>query len=281
MASTSSSASKLIGSELLTVSYNTELSTKKYYENFIEQCLILLSSYTHLSIPVLPSKPSSVTNLTNYFFIKLQNGIHEIILVARKDDLYLIGTKCSVIIWYFRDITTDVVESIFPKNKNKNFSYIKINFEASYVYLEAKAKMETGRGEYVLGIDRFSSFISILYKLKRDDRRRDEHISKAFIIFIQLISEAIRLKKFSKKILDIVERQDGIFLTILPDPYDMSCQNNWGTMSNRCFEKSNRTDLFDLPIHLDEDNEGVECILLDNVDKVRDVVQIIKSPLKG
>ncbi|KAL6492684.1 hypothetical protein OROGR_033176 [Orobanche gracilis] len=79
---------------------------------------------------------------------------------------------------------------------------------------------------------------------------------------------------------EIVERQNGIFLTLLPDPYDRSCQNSWGTMSNRSLEKSNLIDLFHLPILLDKDNEGVECLVLDNVGKVKDVVQIFKSSSK-
>ncbi|CAH9078014.1 unnamed protein product [Cuscuta epithymum] len=128
--------------------------------------------------------------------------------------------------------------------------------------------------DFSLGLATFNSYICELCGLDRTDRKRDYLIARAFLVFVQMVPECVRIKKFQQRVSQVFQPdEDGIFPTLNPNMFDIKCQLNWETMSERTLEMKNLTDKFDKPLILgDGKGETVEC-----AEHVKQLLHILKS----
>ncbi|CAH9147913.1 unnamed protein product [Cuscuta epithymum] len=160
------------------------------------------------------------------------------------------------------------MRTLFRDDEEKDF--FQIPFEASYGHLQSKLKDRSGRQDCDLGNNQFSSCISKLYGIRRDDRQRDYTIASAFLVFIQMLSESMRLRKFNRKVADVVQPTHGVYGQFQADEFDMSCQNNWRTLSEAILEQNKVTDKLKRAITL-----GFHRVV-DTVRKAKKIVQLLK-----
>ncbi|CAH9077998.1 unnamed protein product [Cuscuta epithymum] len=273
--SSSSSASSHPLHEFEEIVFNSDFLDASYYENFIETCLTLLTSETHLEIPI--TRQDAEYDLNNYliFFVKLVWGNFSIKVLVKKSDVYLIAFASNNCVWYFKDVSLSLVKQIFSSEEYKSFDIHQIGFPASYGHLERQANLiTTNRMSLSLSFATFNSYICELCGLNKNDRKRDYLIARGFLFFIQMIPECIRLKKFQNKVSEISQlNDDGTFPTFDPTRFDVKCQNNWETMSERTLQMNNLTTNFDKPVVLgDGKGETIEC-----GEHVKQLVHILKS----
>ncbi|CAH9078008.1 unnamed protein product [Cuscuta epithymum] len=272
--SSSLSASSHPLHEFEEIVFNSDFLDASYYENFIETCLTLLTSETHLEIPI--TRPDAEDDLNNYFLLKLVWGNFSIKVVVKKSDIYLVAFASNNCVWYFKDVSLSLMKKIFSSKEYKSFDFHHLAFAASYGHLESYAKLspEKSRMDFSLGLAAFNSYICELSELDRTDRRRDYLIARAFLAFIQMVPECVRIRKFQQRVARVFQpNEDGVFPTLRPTGFDVKCQLNWETMSERTLEMKNLTDKFDKPVVLGSGKgETVEC-----ADHVKQLLHILKS----
>ncbi|GER35425.1 rRNA N-glycosidase [Striga asiatica] len=273
---------------LPSVGFDTSSASTETYRFFLNECWDIVTGSEHLGMRVLHPETPLPSDLNNFFLINLSNGETQLnreislTLVARKSDLYLVGFKSQFIVWFFNDVSRAIMESIFPQNDGAGILYQCLPFTASYIHLEGRGKITLGRTTFDLGIGRMHTSISQLFYLHTTDQARDCIVSKAILNYVQMICEPLRLKKLCGKIESVAQpTEDGVYRTCKPSAYDVSCQNNWGTMSDRAHEQSNLTDTFRPQILMDGNEEIDGCLCLDNAGEIKNVVNCLKSKNPG
>ncbi|GER34290.1 rRNA N-glycosidase, partial [Striga asiatica] len=143
---------------------------------------------------VLCPQPPNPNDLSNFFLIRLFNGeIHEtsnveVCLVARKSDLYLVGFKGLSIALsktYFLKMVVMVCMILYSTTF---FSLHRIFF-----LKVDKGNVVNGRTRIELGITKMHYSITKLYFLPQSRVERDKIVSKVFLVYVQMISEPLRL----------------------------------------------------------------------------------------
>ncbi|GER34292.1 translation initiation factor IF-1, partial [Striga asiatica] len=158
------------------------------------------------------------------------------------------------------------------------FQFEHLSFVASYIYLEEFAEIPGNRISYELGIEKMHFSISRLFRLVPKMKNAYRYISRAFLLYIQMISEPLRISKMSGRVRRIAQPiYDGVYVTYKLTPYDLSCENNWGRMSNTAHEQNNLTDTFVPATELEGDESVDGCLYLDNAGKIRGVLNRLKA----
>ncbi|KAM7265397.1 hypothetical protein ACFE04_003080 [Oxalis oulophora] len=199
------------------VTFSTDEATKESYIKFIDDLLGVLSSGNEAhGIPILLQ---TVNNNNRFVEVVLTNDqAHTITLVIEATNVYVWGYSAGTRSFYTKDAPPTVRE-LFRTG-------IQLKFESGYPNLENFAKAI--REQISLGINQMADAISILHNGPGDDQGP---IARGFIILVQMIAEAVRLRPIKQLITASIKAYD--YEHFCPTPYMISLENEWNALATQ------------------------------------------------
>lgn len=229
------------------------ISCARYRDFVAELRTRLQSGKDSYGIPLLHSR-DMVSDSERFILVDLSNEAGLTATLALDViNVYVVGYRAGDYSIFFSD-AEDAIPHLFAGTQPSA-----LGFTGSYTDLQRAA--DRSRDEIELGTAALEESISAMYRYANNQDRNVRALARAFMVAIQMVSEAARFRFIELE----MKRRIGRNVVYVPHASITELENNWGGLS-RAIQESNQG-MFDRPIQLVSYTTGMP-FEVDNVQTI-------------